>query len=275
MLQNLCDTHTHTMFSRHAYSTIRENVLAAHDAGLDLLASTDHFGNMLFTSNDCREFQFFNNYGTWPRNWAGVKLMRGLEADIVDLEGHLYAWDVPVEYNITLDKLKHPTNLLNRTIKDCDYVIASIHAKDFTTEATRAQMTEMYIKALNHRKVLMLGHIGRSNLDVEFRPIVEEAARLNKLIEINEHSFDMGKFADRCIEVAKLCMGLGCKVAVNTDAHICTRIAQTPRALAMLESVDFPQELIATTSAETFLASYYAALGNEAIQIDFDEEMSA
>ena len=31
MLQNRCDIHTHTIFSRHAYSTVRENVLAARD----------------------------------------------------------------------------------------------------------------------------------------------------------------------------------------------------------------------------------------------------
>lgn len=272
MLQNLCDTHTHTLYSRHAYSTIRENVLAAADAGLELLSSTDHFGSMLFATSDIREYQFFNNYGSWPRTWEGVRLMRGLEADIVDLEGHLYGWDIPVEYNITLDKLKYPTNLLNRIIRDCDYVIASIHAKDFTAEATRAQMTEMYIKALNHRKVLMLGHIGRSNLDVEFRPIIEEAARSGKLIEINEHSFDMGEFADRCREVASLCAEVGCQVAVNTDAHICTRIGKAPRALGMLESIDFPQELIATRSAATFETVYKAALGNEAKQLSWDAE---
>lgn len=269
MLQNLCDTHTHTLYSRHAYSTIRENVLEAADQGLELLASTDHFGSMLFTTNDLREYQFFINYNAWQRMWAGVKLMRGLEADIVDLEGHLYGWDVPVERNITQDMLKHPTTLFDRVTGHSDYAIASIHAKDFTASATSAQMTEMYIKALNHPKVLMLGHIGRSNLDVEFRPIVEEAARLHKLIEINEHSFDMGQFSDRCLEVAKLCIEIGCKVAVNTDAHICTDIGRVPRALAMLESIDFPQELIATTNADTFMSTYYAALGDAAKAIDF------
>ena len=48
MLQNRCDTHTHTLYSRHAYSTVRENVIAARDAGLELLGITDHFSDMLF-----------------------------------------------------------------------------------------------------------------------------------------------------------------------------------------------------------------------------------
>ena len=34
-----CDTHTHTLFSKHAYSTIEENVRAAAEAGMELLFS--------------------------------------------------------------------------------------------------------------------------------------------------------------------------------------------------------------------------------------------
>ena len=43
-----CDTHTHTLFSKHAYSTIEENVRAAAEAGMELLASTDHYSAMLY-----------------------------------------------------------------------------------------------------------------------------------------------------------------------------------------------------------------------------------
>lgn len=271
MLQNLCDTHTHTLYSRHAYSTIRENVLAARDAGLELLASTDHFGSLLYTTTDLRDFQFFINYGVWPRTWEGVKLMRGCEADIVDLEGHLFGWDIPVERNITGDIYHDPISLQQRVFDHSDYVIASIHGKDFTQGATRAQMTEMYIKVLQQPKVLTLGHIGRSNLDVEFEPIIKEAARLHKLIEINEHSFSSGKkeYDERCREVACLCAKHGCHIAIDTDAHICADIARFDRALKMLDEVGFPQELVATTNAQTFMDAYGAALGDAAKAIEF------
>ena len=33
----LGDVHTHTLYSRHAYSTIEENVRAAAEAGLEIL----------------------------------------------------------------------------------------------------------------------------------------------------------------------------------------------------------------------------------------------
>ena len=56
-----CDCHTHTLYSRHAFSTIAENVRAAKEQGLELLASTDHFSDMLFPDwRDLRNYQYFS-----------------------------------------------------------------------------------------------------------------------------------------------------------------------------------------------------------------------
>ena len=46
MLHIRCDTHTHTIYSRHAYSTVEENVRAAAELGIGLLGSTDHYSSM-------------------------------------------------------------------------------------------------------------------------------------------------------------------------------------------------------------------------------------
>jgi len=40
------DTHSHTLASEHAYSTILENAKSAAERGLDLLAITDHASQM-------------------------------------------------------------------------------------------------------------------------------------------------------------------------------------------------------------------------------------
>ena len=106
MLENRCDTHTHTLYSRHAYSTVHENVLAARDAGLELLGVTDHFSDMLFpgaslAAVDFRDYQYFVNMRIWPRSWEGVTLLRGMEADIRTLDGRLYGQDIEVTEDIT------------------------------------------------------------------------------------------------------------------------------------------------------------------------------
>ena len=48
MIKDVMDTHTHTLASGHAYSTIRENVAAAaRRRGLELLAVTEHAPRMI------------------------------------------------------------------------------------------------------------------------------------------------------------------------------------------------------------------------------------
>ena len=139
MLQNLCDTHTHTLYSRHAYSTIRENVLAARDAGLELLGSTEHFSCMLFPEQHLRNFQFFFNMNIWPREWEGVRLLRGCEADVVDLAGNLFGHDIEASDDITGAATGYETTLLERVQTQCDYLIASVHNREFAEGASLAR----------------------------------------------------------------------------------------------------------------------------------------
>ena len=263
MLKNLCDTHTHTLYSRHAYSTIRENVEQAAKVGVELLGTTEHFSAMLYPEQHVRNFQYFINLGTWPRVVDGVRLLHGCEADIVDWDGNLFGHDIPVTQDITGHEFDEPRSLRDYVFANCDYVSASVHNKDFAADATVAQATDMYLKVLNNPLVLELGHTGRSAVPYDIKAVVTEAARLNKVIEINEHTCECRGAGVRatCRKIAETCAELGCRVAVNTDAHICWRIGQTPLALGMLEEIDFPQERVATASAASFLAAKEAALG--------------
>ena len=62
MYEIRCDTDTHTLYSRHAFSTIAENVKEAADTGLELLGSTDHFSAMLWPDVDnAKYYQYFAN----------------------------------------------------------------------------------------------------------------------------------------------------------------------------------------------------------------------
>lgn len=263
MIRIACDVHTHTLFSRHAYSTVEENVRAASAQGLELLGITDHFSCMLFEEQTLKNFQYYINMGVWPREWHGVRLLHGCEADIVDAEGHLFGWDIPVVANITEER-RHASTLKEKCFAACDYVIASIHRNDFCDAATRAQNTQMYINALEDPKVLILGHIGRSGVDFELDPVIEAARDLGKLIEINESSIAEPLKAKMslgpCEEVARRCAELGCMVSFGSDAHIAPTIGRYAHTKELLERIDFPEELVACASAERFLAAARAAL---------------
>ena len=92
-----CDVHTHTLYSRHAYSTILENVAAAKEAGLELLGSTDHFSAMLYPDyENVRHYQYLMVSHTWPKEIQGIRVLQGCEVDIVDMEGNLFGFDIPI-----------------------------------------------------------------------------------------------------------------------------------------------------------------------------------
>ncbi len=268
MLQNRCDVHTHTLFSRHAYSTVREDVLAARDAGLELLGVTDHFSDMLYpsadlTHADVRDYQYFVNSVIWPRVWEGVRVLHGAEADVRTLEGRLFGQDVMLERDLVGIPLDGTGSLYDHVVASCDYVIASVHYREFARDATVAQGTEMYLGALAQPKVLVLGHTGRAGVPFDVPELVGEAARQHKLVEINSHSLEArrreGRTWKTCRKIAETCAELGCQIVISSDAHICCDVGSVSAALEMLDEIHFPQELVATRSAEAFLAAMAAA----------------
>lgn len=256
-----CDIHTHTIFSRHAYSTIGECVAAAKAAGLELLGSCDHFSCMISaTSPDSpaylRDYQHFINFAVWPREWDGVVVMRGAEADIVDLDGHMFGWDIALREGITARAFRTESTLKERVWQGIDYAIASIHNQSFTEGATLAQTTEMYVRALEDPKVLALGHPGRAGVPFDLDTVLTAAKELGKLIEINEHSFVKrygSKRREACRRIAERCAELGVMVSVATDAHIACDVGRFEAAPALLNEIHFPRELVATRNKAAFL----------------------
>lgn len=267
MLQIACDTHTHTLFSRHAYSTVEENVRAAAEQHFELLGITDHFSPMIRgvgpEGASMREFQEYINMRMWPREWHGVYLMHGCEADIVDLDGHLYGWDIPITYHLSIAAEPPYEMLQERVFLQCDYVVASVHEHSWAAGATREQNTQMYLRALEHPKVLILGHTGRSGLDFDELAVAEAARDAGKLIEINEASL-FGRYSvsiARCTEIARACARVGCMVSTASDAHISYDVARLDRTRELLEGIGFPAHLVATRDAQTFLGVCEEALG--------------
>lgn len=259
-----CDIHTHTLFSRHAYSTIGENVEACRAAGIELLGSTDHFSSMLFPEQHVRNFQYLLNVDVWPREWDGVYVLRGAEADIVSLDGMLFGQDIECAESIVGKPYASARTLFDIATENLDYLIASVHNGDFTRGAPIARTTDMYVKALEEPKVLVLGHTGRSGVPFDIDEVLTVARERNKLIEINEHSLEVderGWFHTVCSRIAQRCAEMGVGIVVSSDAHVAPLIGGFEHATRMLEEIGFPEELIMNRDRETMLAALAAALG--------------
>ena len=253
------DIHTHTLFSRHAYSTIAENVAAARAAGLELLGSADHFSEMLFPEQHIRNFQFFLNQGIWPRTWDGVTLLRGAEVDIVSTSGAFFGQDIACPQSIVGRPYRQEKSLFEHVTDDLDYLVASVHNAAFARGASVAETTQMYLAALENPKVLVLGHTGRSGVVFDVDEVLTAAKERGKLIEINNHSLEGQGHHEACRHIAERCAELGVGITVSSDAHIAPAIGRFPYAEGLLEEVHFPEELIKNRSRDVLLDTMAAA----------------
>ena len=261
MLELKCDVHTHTLYTGHAYSTVLENAQVASQRGLELLGITDHFSRMINTTYDMRDFQYFLNLDIWPRQYLGVHLLHGCEADIVDVEGNLFGHDIDVSENIVGFGYDSAHSLQDLVFAQCDYVIASVHNRHLFDSASKLETTNMYIDAMDKEKVLIMGHMGRSGVSFDIDAVIEAAAAKNKLIEINNCSLGYGICTDVCQEIAEKCAEANVSIAVSTDAHIATEVGYFGHVRPMLEAIGFPEELIATRSKDAFLDAIQKGLG--------------
>lgn len=215
------DVHTHTIASGHAYSTLMENAKAASEKGIKVLGTTEHG----ITMPHAPHIWYFHNYKVLPREMYGVTMLYGTEANIIDYDGNLDMED------FTLDKL--------------DIVIGSIHDEVYKVGSIE-ENTRAFINVIESGKVDIIGHLGNPGVPVDFEKIVKCAKENDILIEINNSSFTTSRVGSygNCREIASLCKKHEVMMIINSDAHFCTLIGEFTEAVNMLESIDFPEDLI-------------------------------
>ncbi|ALP89588.1 MULTISPECIES: phosphatase [Clostridium] len=225
------DVHTHTIVSGHAYSTLMENAKAASEKGIKVLGTTEHGCTM----PNAPHIWYFNNYKVLPREMYGVKMLYGVEANIIDYEGNLDMDDD------TLGKL--------------DIVIGSIHDEVYKV-GNAEENTAAFINVIKSGKVDIIGHLGNPTVPVNFEEVIKCAKENNVLIEINNSSFTTSRIGSlgNCTKIAKICKEYGNTIIINSDAHFCTKIGEFTEAITMLESIDFPENYIINSNPDMLLA---------------------
>lgn len=226
------DTHTHTLASGHAYSTISEMAQAAKEKNLELLGITEHAMTMPGT---CHQY-YFENLKVVPRMMHGVRLLLGVEANICDFEGNL---DMP---DYLLGKM--------------DLVIASLHVPTITPNGTKEQLTAAVIGAMKNPRVNIIGHPDDSRLPVIYEPIVKAAKETHTLLELNNSSLNPNGFRqnarENATEMLQLCKEYGVAITLGSDAHVACDIARYNYAMELLKELNFPEELVANTDVDKF-----------------------
>ena len=229
----LFDTHTHTIASDHAYSTVTENAAAAAAAGLAALGTTDHTPPLC----DAPDVMHFTNQRILPRSMSGVRMLYGAELNICDYDGSL--------------------GLEPRVLSRLDYAIASFHDLVLKPGDIK-ENTRAYLGAMDSPYVAIIGHPDDGKIPVDFRQLVLAAKSTGTLLELNNSSLRTAVFRLNAREnlktMLRLCAEEGVSISVGTDAHYSTYIGDFTEALELLAELDFPQELVATLDADRFLA---------------------
>lgn len=220
------DLHCHTIASVHAYSTLRENIEAAKRMGLCALGITDHGSG----APDSPPFSYFENLTSLPEEADGIRLFRGVEANIMDYQGSL---DMP-----------------ERILKDMDIVIASFH-KTCINPGTVMEHTNAYLQIAENPHVDIIGHSGSAEFLYDYEKVIPVFGKNHKLVEINAHTFICRKDSiPNCKKIALLCRKFHVPVIVNSDAHSEFEVGQCEKAKEILLELDFPEELVVNTSRE-------------------------
>lgn len=223
----IADTHTHTLASNHAYSTVMENIAAAREQGLLYMAMTEHGPKM----PDAPHIWHCVNQWEVPSLYKGLNILHGIEVDVMDEEG-------------TLD-------IDNRVLAGLEWVIASMHGPCFAP-ATEQEHTRAWMKVAENPHVDVIGHCGRGNYPFDHEKVIRAFKEYGKIVEINNATLQKSANHATCADIARVCKRLEVPVVVNSDAHFAARIGVFDQAVALLEEVDFPKKLIINADIDRF-----------------------
>lgn len=232
-MKALFDPHTHTIASGHAYSTLQEMAQAAAEKGIQVLGITEHAPGIPGTCDPI----YFRNLHVVPREMYGVRLLLGVELNILDTTGRL--------------------DLDEHHYRCCDLRIAGMHSLCWEG-GTPTQNTEAMLAAIHNPWTHIISHPGDGTAELFFEPIVLAARDTHTLLEINSSSMIPSRHKEVArpnnLEILRLCRKHDIPVILGSDAHISFSIADYRYALPLLAETDFPDELVMNYWPEQALA---------------------
>jgi DNA polymerase (family 10) len=235
------DLHMHTE-ATDGRDTIRQMAEAAMARGLRYIAITDHSKNLAMTNglDDARAL-------------AHVQRIREVDTELQRERSGRFRLLAGIEVDILADGA---LDLADSTLAEMDIVIASVHSH-FAQPIE--EMTARILRAIENPHVRILGHptgrkvLGRPAYALHLDQILTRAAQLGVAVEHNAAPA-RADLSDLHLRRAK---ELGCKIAVNTDAHSTEELAQISYGITQLRRAWFTRADLLNTlpNAAELLAS--------------------
>jgi DNA polymerase (family 10) len=230
------DVHMHTV-ETDGKNTIREMAEAGIARGYEYIAITDHSKNLAMTMglDDRRALEHVRKIQEVDAEMQGeIRVFAGIEVDIL-ADGAL--------------------DLSDEVLAQMDVVIASVHS---LFNMPQEQMTERMVRAIENPYVRILGHptgrllLRREPYQLDLSAVLKRCAGLGVAVEHNAYP-DRLDLCDRDLRLAK---ELGCRIAINTDAHHTSHLAKMRYGIRQLRRAWLRrQDVLNTLGAADFLVA--------------------
>lgn len=218
------DLHMHTKGSDTLFDTLQIMTRTARKNELRYIACTDHAP---ITSNQYTSWDF-DEWKDIPEELNEVRILRGVEADILDFKGTL--------------------SLNEETLFNLDIVLAALHTYCIKP-GTKRDHTEAYEAILCNPYVDILAHPGESFFSYDEEYIMRLAAEQRKVIELNSLS---QKNDPQSIQnqrnLIQLSKKYGTMLCVSSDAQKPSSIGEFGTIPSMLLKELIPYELVINSS---------------------------
>jgi len=223
----IADLHIHTVSSGHSYSTLEEYVAQAKKIGLNIIGISDHGPKMPGGPH----IYHFCNLKMVPRKLHGIKILRGIEANVINDKG---------EIDISKDDFEYG---------QMDYAAVAMHPKCGYENQGEEKNTEVIIKAIKNPLIRIIAHPGNPRYPIKVKEVVEAAEAYQVAIEINNSSPSSrpGSF-NKCLEFAREAKRIGAKVIIGSDSHISTMLGGSKEAMVLVKQAGLRTEDILNTS---------------------------
>jgi putative hydrolase len=224
------DLHVHTLASGHAFSTVNEIASEARAKGLELIGLTDH-GPAL---PGAPQHFFFACLGFIPEFLHGVRILRGIEANIIGKGG---------------------VDLPDAVLKQLDFALAGFHDYCGYAGTGIEENTQALITVMRNPLIRGISHPGNPKFPIDYIAVLKEAAQTGTAIEINNASFIGSRRGseETCREIAALCVRYEVPVMINSDAHIAQTAGEVDTALRTAREAGVAWEQIVNRNMESAL----------------------
>ncbi|MFH1541693.1 MAG: phosphatase [bacterium] len=226
----VADLHVHSISSGHAYSTIEEYATYAAEIGLQAFALTDHGPNM----PGAPHYYHFSNLKMVPEKIKGVKVYRGIEANVISAAGET---DIPTK---------------KMMFTAFEIVILSMHPRCGYDPQSKKRNTEVLLKALSKQpEVNILGHPGNPMFPIDVEAVVTAAKKHGVAIELNNSSREsrVGSY-EACLAFAKEVKRQDGLIAVGSDAHFSSMLGGFDYSLQLIKEAGLTEKHVVNTSLD-------------------------